>query len=96
MYDHQILYNSSAQYVQDIIFWNNIIFIDREAREIMHLVASICPSVCLRSHAWTVWPRTVIFCMEVDLNLGWDGYVGQGRRSRSYAKKCVLHHCYLA
>ncbi len=27
------------------------IFIGREAREIMHLVASVRPSVCLRSHA---------------------------------------------
>ena len=28
------------------------IFIDREAREIMHLVASVRRSVCVRSHGW--------------------------------------------
>ena len=47
---------------------------------------SVCVSLCVHSHAWTVWPTTFIFCMEVDLDLGQDGYVGQGRRSRSYAK----------
>ena len=48
--------------------WKHVIF-DCEVREIMHLVASVCPSirpsVCpsihpsvyLCSHCWTVWPR---------------------------------------
>ncbi len=37
---------------------SHCMIIDRETWEIMHLVASVhlsvCPSVCLRSHAWTV------------------------------------------
>ena len=31
-----------------------MIFIDRKAREIMHLVASVSPFVCLCSHGLTV------------------------------------------
>ncbi len=46
------------------------IVIDREAREIIRLVASVRVSVCLRSNFWTVWPTTLIFGMRVDLDLG--------------------------
>ena len=50
------------------------IVIDREAGEIMRLVASVCLSVCLSvfpsSPVWTVWPRTLIFSMGVDFGLG--------------------------
>ena len=57
---------------------NNIIIhsfiIDREAGEIICLVASvrlsICLFVCWWSPAWTVWPLPLIFCMRVDLDLG--------------------------
>ncbi len=43
--------------------------INGEAREIMHLVASIRVCVYQRSHGWTDWPLTLIFGMEVDLDL---------------------------
>ncbi len=48
--------------------------IDREGREIMHFVVSVCisvcPSVCLRSQGWTVWPKShckfkVFVCVSV-------------------------------
>ena len=29
--------------------------------EIMVLVASVCPSVCMHSYGWTVWPTALIF-----------------------------------
>ena len=45
--------------------------IDREAREIMHLVASVCPSVRLsvsvRSHSWVI---TSLRCLSVSLISG--------------------------
>ena len=38
-----------------------------------------------------------MFCMEVDIDLGYVGYVGQGRRERSNAENRVfLHGFYLA
>ncbi len=49
---------------------SHTLIIDREAREIMHLVASVRLSVSVRSHGWTVWPTTFIFCMGVDRDLG--------------------------
>jgi len=37
-------------------------------------------SVCYgHSHVWTVWYMTLIFCMRVDLDLGYPGIVGQGQ-----------------
>ncbi len=33
-------------------------------------LCSICLFVCLHSASWMVWPKTFIFCMEVDLGLG--------------------------
>ncbi len=47
---------TTLDYILDYSRCSTTIFIDREAREIMHLVASVRPSVCLRSHGWTVWP----------------------------------------
>ena len=45
---------------------------DREAREIMYLVASVrpfvCLSVCVCSTVRTVWPMTLIFGTEVDIS----------------------------
>ncbi len=35
------------------VLWQCWVFIDREAREIMYLVASVCPSVRPTSHGWT-------------------------------------------
>ena len=65
------------------------IFIDREAEEIIRLVASVCPfclSIFWCSPAWTVWPLTLILGMRVDLDLGYLGIVGQGRRSKFQVK----------
>ena len=45
------------------------IFIDCEAREIMHLVVSVCPFVCVCSHGWTVWAMTLFFALGVDLKI---------------------------
>ncbi len=57
--------------------WVWHMFIDREARKIMYLVASVRlsvrPPVCPTSHGWTVWPTTLIFCMGVDLDF-WEPY----------------------
>ena len=57
----------------------------------------MCLFVCQSSPVWTVWPLTLIFVIGVDLDLGKVGIVGQGRRSRSNAKKIVFwQHCDLA
>ncbi len=47
---------------------------------------SVCQFVCPTSPAWTVWPLTLIFCTRVDLDLGYAGIVGQGRRSKVKVK----------
>ena len=60
------------------LFLKPVIIIDREAGEIIRLVASVRPSVrlsvrpfaCGRSPVWTVWPLTLIFGMRVDLDPG--------------------------
>ncbi len=50
-----------------------LLFIDHKAREIMYLVASVCPFVCLRvcpsSPGWTVRHMTLIFGMVVDITI---------------------------
>ena len=58
----------------------------------MYLVASVPLSPGVRSHGWTVWPLILIFGMGVDLDLGWVGIVGQGRRWKVKVKcqNCVL------
>ena len=57
----------------------------------MHLVASVCPSVSLFAISQLNRLTYIfIFCMEVNLDLGYFVYVGQGPRSRSNAKNCVF------
>ncbi len=53
----------------------------------MYLVAPVCPSVC-QSTLSRLNPLTLIFGMRVDLDLGYSGIVGQGRRSKVKVKVC--------
>ena len=45
-----------------------------QSTETMHLATSVCQSPL---HAWTIWPRTLILCMWVDLEPDKPGIVGQ-------------------
>ncbi len=59
------------------------LIIDREAREIMHLVASVRLLALSKLNHLTC---DLHLLHGVDLDHGWVGYVGQGRRSKVKVK----------
>ncbi len=81
---------------------SQMMFIDREAREIMYLVASVRPSVrpcvCLRSHGWTVWPiRGSALPSAAKSNKGHYVFVcmlGVGGLSRGCGRSAFNIFCY--
>ena len=56
-----LIFDISTQFLRTLR--DQLFIIDREAREIMYLVASVRLSVSQHSHGWTVWPTTLIFGM---------------------------------
>ncbi len=50
----------------------------------MELVVSVCPSICVRSPAFTVWPTNLSFGIGVDLDRGQTG-------TSKVKVKCVAH-----
>jgi len=81
---HELLYRPTRSYSSSrrgLVNRKRIrkrLIIDRVAREIIRLVASVFVRLSVRANR-----LTLIFGIRVDLDLGSPGIVGQGRRSRS-------------
>ena len=63
-------------------------------REIMYFVVSVCLSICLHSHGWSVWPTTLIFLYGDSVTMGYFTLVAQlGARLGFRAEPELSYKC---